>query len=585
VLSLAKGPPRWWRGEFGLTWISSVYSELREGGLPHHESKAVTMKTRSQSPVAPPVLIALLALAGPARAQCALDKLTSTSPVQSGHFGRSVNIEGNTLVVGASMADGPVPDTGAVEIYENGPQGWTLTAKLTPFDGIAGDTFGYSTCLAGDVLLVGAPFADSLAQDAGAVYAYERGGSAWIFKGKLAPPGIGANDRFGFCTALRGTTLFVSSHKDDDLGTDAGAVYHYELNAGAWTLVGKFYASDAQPGDDFGESIAISGDRAIISTWSNADLGPLAGAVYFFEETPSGWTEVQKVHASDGAALNQYGAAVALEGSVAVVGSRLHVHAGVKGGAVYVYEHNGASWVETAELLAGDGQLGDEFGHGVAISSGRILVGGPFADPHGVDSGAAWVFGKSAGIWTELAKFTAQDGAALDRLGLSVSISGDLATAGALLDDDHFANAGSAYLWSISGVNCPLLHAVPTVLSASAGGTQHFALESGAAHAGKPRLLLGSAAGTTPGLSVDGLLLPLNPDGYFSFALANPNQPPLSGSLGVLGALGSSQAQLQLPSGLGALAGMTLHHAYVVLDTATLALVLASNAEALALTP
>ena len=133
---------------------------------------------------------------------------------------------------------------------------------------------------------------------------------------------------------------------------------------------------------------------------------------------------------------------------------------------------------------------------------------------------------------------------------------------------------------------CQPLSADTDTLSLAAGGAQNLALHAGASHAGDLYLLLGSAAGTSPGVPVGGGTLPLNVDGYFLFTLGNANTPPLSGSFGVLGPAGDAAAQFALPAGSPAtLAGATVWHAYVTLDAVTVAPELASNAMPLTLAP
>lgn len=126
----------------------------------------------------------------------------------------------------------------------------------------------------------------------------------------------------------------------------------------------------------------------------------------------------------------------------------------------------------------------------------------------------------------------------------------------------------------------------PPLLSVGAGGAQTFQLVAGADYAGLPYLLLGSLSGTEPGFPIDGLWLPLNVDAYTIQGLLSPNTPPLNNSFGTLDANGSATALFQLPSGLpGTLAGLQVHHAYVVLELtpSLLSVVYVSNAVALAL--
>jgi len=121
-------------------------------------------------------------------------------------------------------------------------------------------------------------------------------------------------------------------------------------------------------------------------------------------------------------------------------------------------------------------------------------------------------------------------------------------------------------------------------LSAAAGGSVGFNMVTGTDHAGELYLLLGSISGTTPGLVVDGLTLPLVVDAYFLTTLTQPNQPPLSQSFGVLDALGKASASFALPGGLG-VAGITANHAFVAFDPVAGQVTLVSNAQALSLLP
>ena len=133
-------------------------------------------------------------------------------------------------------------------------------------------------------------------------------------------------------------------------------------------------------------------------------------------------------------------------------------------------------------------------------------------------------------------------------------------------------------------IDLPELTAFPGSLSLSAGGSQQFDLSGHGAQGNAVALLLGSLSGTSPGLPLTTGLLPLNPDAYFTLTLTAPNQPPLSGSLGLLSPSGHREASLSLPPGtLPALAGATLHHAWVGLQGSNVSLI--SNPVPLALLP
>ena len=170
--------------------------------------------------------------------------------------------------------------------------------------------------------------------------------------------------------------------------------------------------------------------------------------------------ESAKFVASDGAADDRFGRAVAVSGDTVVVGAFRDDDDGTDSGSAYVFiEPPGGccgwagSFTESAKLTASDGTADDRFGDAVAVSGGTVVVGAPRDDDDGTDSGSVYVFVEPAGGWTgplnETAKLTASDGAAGDRFGgnFSVAVSGDTVVVGASRDDDDGTNSGSAYVF------------------------------------------------------------------------------------------------------------------------------------------
>jgi hypothetical protein len=177
--------------------------------------------------------------------------------------------------------------------------------------------------------------------------------------------------------------------------------------------------------------------------------------------TPAGWraiqTQVAKVTSADGAASDWFGYSASADGDVAVVGApKADVGGSVDQGAAYVFhrDQGGAdAWGQVAKLVAADGAAGDRFGFNVSVSGDTAVVGADRADVGGnVDQGAAYVFYRDqggAGAWGQVAKLTSTDGAADDNLGVSVSLSGDLAVAGAWNSDAGGGyDEGAAFVFS-----------------------------------------------------------------------------------------------------------------------------------------
>jgi hypothetical protein len=156
------------------------------------------------------------------------------------------------------------------------------------------------------------------------------------------------------------------------------------------------------------------------------------------------WTEQQKLLATDGAADDSFGRSVAISGDTVIVGADQTDDAGLDSGSAYVFVRSGGVWTEQQKLLASDGAADDWFGRSVAISGDGA---GRNYEAAGLDSGSAYVFVRSGGVWTEQQKLLATDGAELDGFGNSVAISGDTAIVGAWDNDDAGTNSGSAYVY------------------------------------------------------------------------------------------------------------------------------------------
>ncbi|MGH9162683.1 MAG: choice-of-anchor D domain-containing protein, partial [Vicinamibacteraceae bacterium] len=233
---------------------------------------------------------------------------------------------------------------------------------------------------------------------------------------------------------------------------DAKAVYPVVIDP--WVQRAKLVASDGATGDEFGRSVAISGDTAVVGARANVGGLDGAGAVYVFSRTGDTWSERQKLTASDGARLDLFGVSVAVDGDSAVVGAnQVDVEGNIDQGAAYVFARSGDTWSEEAKLTASDGASGDQFGISVSVSRDRVLVGAQAADVDAnSDQGAAYVFVRGAGVWSEQAKLTAADGAPADRFAVSVALDGDTALAGAdLADVNGDFNRGAAYVFTRSG--------------------------------------------------------------------------------------------------------------------------------------
>ena len=295
---------------------------------------------------------------------------------------------------------------------------------------------------------------------------------------KLTASDAAFGDRFGESVSISGDIAIVSAPRNNDPAIESGSAYVFDRNeggAGNWGQVAKLTPSDPTAGDQFGTSVSISGDTAIVSALNDDDKGPNSGSAYVFVKPGGGWTDstqTAKLTASDGAGGDNFGLSVSISGDTVIVGARLDddaclptINTGCNSGSAYVFVKPGGGWTgslnEDAKLTASDGAVGDNFGASVSISVDTAIVGAFFDDDAclptintSCNSGSAYVFVKPGGGWTgplnEDAKLTASDAAADDNFGISVSISGGTAIVGAFFDDDTAADSGSAYVFELT---------------------------------------------------------------------------------------------------------------------------------------
>ena len=387
-------------------------------------------------------------------------KLTASDAAGGDFFG-AVATSGNTIVVGARNDD--VPDNaackvsprpflpacnrGSAYVFERLGGTWVETAKLTVSDAAVFDEFGGAVATRGNVIVVGARnHHDPDAPDCnvsprpllpecnkGSAYVFERLGETWVETAKLTASDAALFDEFGGAVATSGNVIVVGARSDDipdnpDCNVSSrplppecnkGSAYVFERLGGTWVEAAKLTGSDAAVFDEFGGSVATSGNLIVIGAPNDDD-----------PDTPD-----------------------------CSVSSRPLLPECNKG-ATYVFERLGETWVETAKLTASDVALGDQFSFSVATSGDVIVVGArDDDDPNSpncnvsprpllseCNQGAAYVFERLGGIWVETAKLAASDAAGDDFFG-AVATSGNTIVVGALLDDDRGINSGSAYVY------------------------------------------------------------------------------------------------------------------------------------------
>ncbi len=377
--------------------------------------------------------------------------------------GFSVAMDENTAIVGVPGDDIRGYNAGSAYVFVRDGSGlWSRTDTLTASDAGENDIFGSSVALSGDFAIVGAPLhngptdnpfdTDGISRDSGAAYVFVRSGdSSWNQEAKLTGNRdlVIADDNFGSSVAISGDTAIVGSPYDEK-GTanpDSGAAYVFRRNdEGNWPQEIRLSAADASAGDQFGSQVAISGYSAIVGAPFSDDGGNSSGSAYIFTRNGS-WSQTKlSVNVTAG---NQLGFGVAIDGDTAI--------AGAPGGGdnyrglAYVFTRDAAgSWNLSDTLSPVDATEGACFGWSVAIDGDSTIVGAVGDGAGGFNSGAAFVFTRSAeGAWTQSGKLTAADAVAHNWFGHSVAISGQSAVVGVPRDDDGAQNSGAAYFFAL----------------------------------------------------------------------------------------------------------------------------------------
>lgn len=376
-------------------------------------------------------------------------------------FGHSVAVHGDTAVVGVTNDDDNGSLSGAAYVFVRSGSSWSKQQKLTASDGDAGDFFGGSVCVDDDTVLVGASYDDDNGSAAGSAYVFVRSGSIWSQQQKLIEGPLSGviNDNFGGSVSVDGDTALIGVRGNDDLGSNAGAAYVFVRSGSSWSKQQKLTAADAVAGDRFGYSVSLDEDTALIGMFEAEGDDVVTSGAYVFVRGGSVWTQEQKLVPSD---LDQpddaFGTSVSLDGDTALVGAYLEDDKGSNSGAAYVFVRNASVWSQQQKLLASDGSSGDRFGESVSLAGDTVLIGAYQDDDNGVNSGSAYAFVRSGNVWAHSQKFVASDGAAGDYFGGAVSLDGDTALISAYEDDGldslggQVANQGGVYVFRVATV-------------------------------------------------------------------------------------------------------------------------------------
>lgn len=375
--------------------------------------------------------------------------LKGASPQEEDRFGYWVDLEGDTLAVGAPLEEN---GTGAVYVFTRAGGVWNVQASLRASNARAGDWFGSSLAFSGDTLVVGARFEDGGAQDingnqsnvsasdSGAAYVFTRTSGVWTQQAYLKASNAKAGDHFGFSVDIAGDTIAVGAREEDggaaqigeraaDISVpDSGAVYVFARVGGIWREEAYLKASNVEAGDGFGSGVALGADSLLVGApfEDSAATGiggnqednsaPDSGAAYVFTRTNNVWSLKAYVKALNTEAGDNFGFHVAMTPEILLVGAHLEdsAAAGIGGnqadngapdsGAAYVFERTPTGWGQLAYLKASNTAADNWFGSALAVDAHTVVIGaskegsaakgpgGDQTDRSAPESGAVYVF-------------------------------------------------------------------------------------------------------------------------------------------------------------------------------------------------
>ena len=208
-------------------------------------------------------------------------KLTS-SVGENERFGSKVAIDGDIAVLGAPTETTAVGEEGAAYVFTRSGTTWSEAQKLVAWSGAPYDVFGDAVAIDGDTLYVGAPFDDEGGADAGAVYVFKLDAGTWAQDVKLVPTDLAAGDEFGSSLSVRGDVGLIGAPFADDTANSAGAAFLYQSVAGVWTLRSKVLHPTGAADDNVGHAVATDGNTALVGAPGDDEVLDDAGMAFSF---------------------------------------------------------------------------------------------------------------------------------------------------------------------------------------------------------------------------------------------------------------------------------------------------------------
>ena len=393
--------------------------------------------------------------------------------------------------------------SGAAYVFIRNEGIWSQQAYLKASNTGNGDEFGFSVDISGDTIVVGAAFEDSSATginndenndsalQSGAAYVFTRNAGVWSQQAYLKPSNTDYTDWFGYSVAISGDTIVVGvvGEDSDTIGVDnginemafnSGAAYVFTRDSGEWSQQAYLKASNTDDVDWFGYAVDIFDNTIVVgafyedsnSTTVNGDdtnnLASNSGAVYVYTRTVDTWSQQAYLKPTNTGEDDRFGCSVSIYDDTLVVGAQFESSnaTGVnndgtndmafQSGAAYVFVRNAETWSQQAYLKASNTGTGDLFGYSVSIDNQKVVVGARYEDSNSAgvdgdggndlinDSGAAYVYRAIEGVWNQLAYLKSFNPDTNDFFGFSVAVSDNDVIIGAESESSNATGVNNA---------------------------------------------------------------------------------------------------------------------------------------------
>lgn len=526
--------------------------------------------------------------------------LSHSSPSAQDAFGAAVSVSGSRLVVGAPRNNTGGPNAGIAYVYDlagtDPTEPWLTLLHPEPGNG---DEMGTTVAISGGLVAVGVSYADrDEVIDSGVVYVFDVNGPTPGVPVAVVPnPEPQPSDRFGNAVALSGSRLIVGARLDDALAVNAGSAYVYDL-AGTTPTVPTHTLRNPTPavGDSFGESVSLSGMLAVVGAVADNTGATNAGSVYVYDLAGADPTSPALTLNNPAPATNDaFGISVSIQGSRIVVGAHLDDALATDSGSAYVYElQSPTPHLPIVTLSNPNPAASDQFGLAVAIDGTRVLVGAPLDDQGGQNTGVAYLFDlESDTPAVPDLILTHSPRSIQDTFGGAVALAGERAVVGATGVDTVAWDKGAAYVFRatlaleavdiaveypvgtelLSGISTVGFGAVVmgdagvdrviTVRNAGVEALTDLAVEVTGVHAGEFVLMAGLPAALPPGES-GSFTVRFTPGGggprsaVVNVVSNDPDESPFVIALAGGGVVPLPEIKIEQPVGQGLVSGQSL---------------------------